>query len=358
MAGSFRQPKWFQCFLGSKARDALLHNGGSPDSFRLLVAASGGPRWIGLVSIDRCLKKFVSQRDRKNPLALLGASSGAWRMAAMACLDKGESYEDLVHEYVEQSFEGSPTPREVSEVCRAYLRRVFSPQRVLKILSNPRFQLNFTTALIRQENPSQITVVKDALASCLANAFDRRLLKWVIRRCLFSVLPHPTLSPLGEDWDALGAERVALGPENFYQALMATGSIPLVLEGESSIPGSPSGHHLDGGWIDYHFEIESPGPILYPHFDPNPIPGWLDKFPPYRKITRRARENLCLILPSEELLALFPTQDYPCREDFHKYPNAIRVKLWRETLEVAKRVESELMACLESGQLPNVGKPL
>lgn len=358
MAGPAHKPKWFRCLLGTQAREALLQSDASPDSFRLMLAASGGPKWLGLVGIDRCLKRFLSQRTPEHPLPLLGASSGSWRMAAMCCDQDGETYEQLIHEYIEQRFEGSPSPREVSEVCRRYIARLFTPARVKHALSNPNFQLNFTTALGPNEHPHQVSTLLRVLSSLVLNMFGRKHLARAYERATFSVLPHPTGSPLEGGWDDFPSHTVPLSEENFQRGLMASGSIPLVLEGESSIPHSPIGHHLDGGLIDYHFEVEQIGPILYPHFDEDPIPGWMDRFPPYRRISRQARDQLCLLLPSQQTLDRFPTGTYPCRQDFQGYPNDARIKLWRQTVEQSQALETELKLCLESGDLVNIAEPL
>ena len=82
MAGPAPRPKWFRCLAGSQARTSLQESS-SPESFHLVLAASGGPRWLGLVGIDRALRQFVGQRKGDERLPVLGASSGAWRMAAL-----------------------------------------------------------------------------------------------------------------------------------------------------------------------------------------------------------------------------------------------------------------------------------
>lgn len=358
MVGPAPKPKWFRCLLGTQARDALLQSGGTPDSFRLMLAASGGPKWLGLVGIDRCLRQFLSQRTTAHALPLLGASSGSWRLAAMCCDQTGETYEQLIDEYIEQRFEGSPSPCEVSEVCRRYLGRLFTTERIQQALTNQTFQLNFTTAFGPTEHPHHLSTLVRVLASLVLNMLGRKHLARAYKRATFSVLPHPVGSPLEGGWDEFPTLAVDLSEQNFLRGLMASGSIPLVLEGESAVPHSPPGHHLDGGLIDYHFEIEREGPILYPHFDDNPIPGWMDKFPPYRRISQAAREHLCLILPSQATLNRYPTGTYPCRQDFHTFPNDARVKLWRRTTEQSQCLEKELTLCLESGDLPKIGERL
>lgn len=358
MAGSASKPRWFRVLLGRQARESLLQAPNPTYAFKLVLAASGGPRWIGLVGIDRALRTWLSRRRSAGPLPLLGASSGAWRMAAWAADNTEQAYQDLIEEYIEQRFEGSPGPAAVSAVCREYLARVFTPERIRFILENPRLQLNFSTALMTGVQPTRTSTLLTLLAATALNGLDRRLLGRSLKRVLFSALPHPEGSVLGRPWDALPTDRVGLSLENFLPAILATGSIPTVLEGESAISGSAPGHHLDGGLVDYHFEVEAPGPILYPHFSPDPIPGWMDRFPPYRRISRRARAELCLVIPSGEFMKRQKTGELPCRQDFHRFSDLERIRLWRQAVADNEALERELQLCLETDDLLRVAEVL
>lgn len=353
MNSSNFKPRWFRCLMGEHAR-TVLQQDASPDTFTLLLAASGGPRWLGLVGIDRSLRGFLSQRS--SPIATLGASSGAWRMAALAADQSGETYEHLIDEYIEQRYSGKPTAEEISAVCRAYLARLFGPERIESALSHPTFQLNFTTALMSRESPTVYNTVATLAWATLLNILDRRLIGHGFKRAVFSRLPHPEHSPLANPWDSIPSVTVPLTRQNFLPGIMATGSIPMVLAGESAIDGSPPGHHYDGGLLDYHFEVEASGPILYPHFSADPIPGWMDRFFPYRRISREARSHLCIILPTDQMLTRYPLRDYPSRHDFKRYPNEERISYWRDTVKENQLLERELMVCLEAGDLVRVSE--
>jgi hypothetical protein len=346
--------------MGQQAREELTRSGCAPDSFRLLLAASGGPRWLGLVGIDRSLARFLRGRRKEGPrLPLLGASSGAWRVAAMACDEDGTAYQELEEAYISQRYEGKPRPHQVSQVCRNYLSAIFTESRLTHALERSPFHANFTTAIFRREGLSGARMVAALAGLPLLNALDRQLLGLLLQRGLFSAGPHPENSPLRAtpSWDAFPTRSVQLNAQNFVPALLASGSIPLVLAGESAIEGAGPGHHVDGGLLDYHFEVESAGPVVYPHFDPNPLPGWLDRFPPYRRLSRAARSKLCLLLPSSEQLSRYPDQFYPGRVDFHRYSNDDRIRRWRQTVQANDQLERELTACLEAGDLVRVAEP-
>lgn len=350
-------PRWFRCLIGKSAKQELLERGLTPNAFRLVLAASGGPKWLGIVGIDRALRRYLQERNR--PISLLGASSGAWRMAAWSCDHSGECFNDLETAYIGQSYEGKPTPRQVSQVCIEYLQKVFTEERTTFSLGPSIFQVNFTTAIYGKENPSNLRLGASLLAQVVLNAWDRRLLGWGFERGLFSAGQIASDSPLRSGpWDNIPTRQIPLTVQNYSRSLLASGSIPFVLSGEVGIPDAGHGHHLDGGLIDYHFEVDSGGPILYPHFTDVLVPGWLDRYWPFRRLTPKAREQLVLILPTPEFIALFPDQKLPCRQDFHRLSNQERIKLWTGATLKNQLIERELTACLESGELLEIAQDL
>lgn len=354
------RPSTFRILIGHEARRQLTETGCGPDSFRLLLAASGGPRWLGLVGIDRSLTRFLRGRRPEGPrLPLLGASSGAWRVAAMACDDSGATYDELEDAYISQRYEGKPSPAEVSHTCRAYLQRIFTPERLAHAIGHSPFHANFTTTIFRREGLSRARMLAAIAGLPFLNALDRKLLALLLQRGLFSAGPHPAGSPLlgSPSWDTFPTRAVPLDAGNFVPALLASGSIPFVLAGESGIAGAGRGHHVDGGLLDYHFEVETAGPVLYPHFNADPLPGWLDRFPPYRRLSRSARAKLCLMLPSTEQLRRYPDSFYPGRDDFYRFSNDERIKRWRQTVQANQELEREMTACLEAGDILRLAEP-
>lgn len=67
---------------------------------------------------------------------------------------------------------------------------------------------------------------------------------------------------------------VALNAGNLRQALLASGSIPMVMEGVRDLPGAGAGTFRDGGLLDYHLDLPYSGDdiVLYPHFTDRVIP--------------------------------------------------------------------------------------
>jgi hypothetical protein len=278
----------------------------------------------------------------------------------MACDNDGAAYSELEQAYIGQRYAGKPTPEQVSQTCRDYLARIFTPARLSHAITESPFQVNFTTAIFRRDRLSRAQMLTAIAGLPLLNAVDRRAMGKVVQRGLFSAGPHPEGSPLlGQpSWDGFPTRWIALDDQNFVPALLASGSIPFVLAGESAIPGAGAGHHVDGGLLDYHFEVETAGPVLYPHFSADPLPGWMDRFPPFRRLSEAARAKLCLILPTDEQLAHYPGSFYPGRVDFYKHSNEQRIGRWRATVKANAPMEAELTACLEAGDLLRIAEAL
>ena len=140
-------------------------------------------------------------------------------------------------------------------------------------------------------------------------------------------------------------EHIALTEQNFLQALMASGSIPAVIEGVKDIPGAPLGMYRDGGIIDYHFDmaIQTDGLVMYPHFYAKPIPGWFDKGLKSRNCTPASYDNVVLITPSDEFVRQLPYGKIPDRKDFEDMDAETRIKYWHKVIRESDRLADEFL---------------
>jgi hypothetical protein len=124
------------------------------------------------------------------------------------------------------------------------------------------------------------------------NAFGRRRLARYLERVVFqagaasAVLQEP-------GFDDFGLVRVPLDTDNAEDALLASGTIPLLATPVRNIAGAPAGNYWDGALIDYHLllpysrstrqDANRSRIVLYPHFNNYVTPGWLDKHLPWRR---------------------------------------------------------------------------
>ena len=138
--------------------------------------------------------------------------------------------------------------------------------------------------------------------------------------------------------------------------LIASGSIPLVLEGVVGIDGASEGTYWDGGIIDYHLHLpyaHIEGLVLYPHFTNKIVPGWLDKMLPWRKAKGASLDNVVLVCPSAKYLDKLPLKKLPDRNDFKRFENDYdaRVKYWRFAMDESARLRDELAELIVSGDV-------
>jgi hypothetical protein len=166
------------------------------------------------------------------------------------------------------------------------------------------------------------------VASAALNVVSRKSLGLFYRRSLF--YDARDLPPF---YNASGfpLDRIHLTETNLVDAVLASGAIPLVLQGVRDIDGAPRGMYRDGGIIDYHLDLPLSEPdrlTLFPHFFEYLIPGWFDK-----KLTWR-------------------------RPDPRHIDRTIFVKVWRSAVAACERLAEELNDVLDKGQLPARLEPL
>jgi hypothetical protein len=141
---------------------------------------------------------------------------------------------------------------------------------------------------------------------------------------------------------------------------MASGSIPLVMEGVRAIGGAPPGVYRDGGVTDYH--VHSPltgadGVVLYPHYCGHLVPGWFDKLLPWRRAGGKALSRVLLMYPDPGFVARLPYGKIPDRRDFHVLDPDARKRYWRRVIAECERLAEELAQVLETGELGDRVEP-
>ena len=95
--------KALHIYAGPKALAHMAANGLKPEHIGVIPAAAGGPKGLILGPLDRFLfGEWLPQSTQ--PIDLVGASIGAWRMTT-ACLDNPvQGFERLSHDYIHQDY--------------------------------------------------------------------------------------------------------------------------------------------------------------------------------------------------------------------------------------------------------------
>lgn len=339
-----------QLFAGPTALRRIQQEGLSADMFRLIVGASGGPKWFVLYGLDRYLFGDFFAR-RTHPLATLGSSAGAWRLACLGTADPVGAVDRLALNYSRQRYSAKPAIGEISHEARLLVDLVLGESGAAEIASNQRVSVhivaNRTRGLLQSDRKALLA--SGLLLSASANAVSRRSLGMSFERIVFHgerELPNLT------QWRDLPTRTVALRENNVRDALLASGSIPMIMEGVRNIQGAPTGTYRDGGITDYHFDLPfmcGDDLVLYPHFYSRIVPGWFDKSLKWRKVNPQHFHNVLLLTPSPEFVRSLPYGKIPDRKDFETMQYDDRLSYWQTVLRESERLAEEFDRVVKSG---------
>lgn len=343
---------------GRRAFVRLQEHGLTPALVHSMLAASGGPKGLMLVQLDRYLTgEFLALSTQ--PIDLLGTSVGAWRMACyaqsapLAALDRFERF------YSSQHYSARPTREEITDEVQRMLTGILGVTGAAEIVVNPRYRLHVIAARAlggaASDSKARLLAAMGLLAA--SNVFSRRAPYWWFERVMFKHgeggFPWHTSLPLAATPDFTA--------DNVFPALMATGSIPLVVNGIRDIPGAPAGTYRDGGLTDYHLTVplaEKEGIVLYPHFFPKVVPGWFDKALGWRIPDVTHFDDVLLVTPSREFIASLPNGRIPDRRDFMEFSPDERARNWQQVASATRRMVDELHDLLSTERWRTVLRPL
>lgn len=303
-----------------------------------MVGASGGAKLLGLGHLDRFLFGDFLQRSN-HPMELYGSSIGSWRHAALASPDPARAITILQDRYLNQSWDENETrsPTEVvDELCEWVMDGILTPGTATHICQHPRFTTHIVTARGRGLNSSgrRSAVALGMAIAAISNSLNRNFLAQGFQRAVFS-----SGASTGFQFRDFDTVHVPLSEKNLRSALLASGSIPLLMSGHRDIHDAPQGHYWDGGIIDYHFDFDNcagDGLVLYPHFTDSITKGWFDKALRWRRIRPEVLDRLVLIAPSTSYVDSLPYQKIPDRGDFQRFEQTERLRYWNQTIEQSK----------------------
>jgi hypothetical protein len=340
-------------YAGPRARRHIEQHGLRPQDVSVVPGAAGGPKGLVLGPLDRYI--FGDWLARSNqPVHLVGASIGAWRMAT-ACLDDCVlGFEQLERDYIAQEYDiepgrKRPTARHVSQRFGQSLESFYGG-RVHQVLEHPRFRLHIVTSrgmhVLGREH--RFGTPLGYLGAWLSNGLHRKALGLWLERVVFTACEAGQPLRLPFDEKDFRTRQVALSAANFFPALQASCSIPFVLEAMHDIPGAPRGAYWDGGITDYHLHLNyaashPDGLVLYPHFQKAVVPGWLDKTWRWRHGATPFLDNTVVLAPDPDWVRTLPNGKLPDRNDFVHYGTdlAARVRAWSTAAAASAQLAQE-----------------
>ena len=265
--------------------------------------------------------------------------------------------------------------------------------------SNRGIQLNFCffAALRKRLFKGTGKTMFKVIYAAECHARNRKALGAWLERVVFSSpqgdgpagAPLPAPLPFGTH--DFRTRQVRLTPANFMDTLQASCSIPFVLQAVHHIEGAPPGAYWDGGLTDYHMHLayhqpqgainniaasaysesaagrfdsqftmggsealQGAGLVLYPHFQHQVVPGWLDKALRWRHKATPALDSMVVLSPDPQWVKTLPNAKLPDRQDFTHYgpDTAARSKAWLAATGAAQQLADELAQWL---QRPDMG---
>lgn len=339
---------------GRDAYTRIRSEGFSPAAVGAVAGASGGAKWLVLSQLDRVvLDRLLPGFD--GPVHTIGSSIGAWRFACYARSDPLAAIERFESAYLEQGYSAQPDRAEITNKSREILEEILGDAGAVEVLAHPVLRSSIMTVRSRRLTASERpTALGAGLALAMAaNAVHRPALGGFFERGLFYDRRD---APPWRDAPGFRVRTVPLSNDNLADAILASGSIPMVLSGVADIPGAPPGIYRDGGVIDYHLDLPLlvPGRLtLYLHFFNWLKPGWFDRRLPWRRVNAGNFSSTLLICPSPSFIATLPNAKVPDRQDFLRHPHDERVRIWREVVKRCEVLAEELDRTLDGDRLPS-----
>ncbi len=344
---------------GDRAFEIIKDEGLDLARVKVFAGASGAAKFLILTGIDRVLMPLL--KHRKDPLHLIGSSIGAFRMAAYAHKEPIKAINTMEYGYIHQFYPSKrPGKDAITDKSIEIMNSYIKDGDIDYILNNPDMTISFLAAKSRHLAKSENNIMQtlNLAVAATANYINRRYLGYFFERAVFSSVNDINF----RFSDTFRTHRYLLTKENFKKALMASGSIPVMMRGVPDIAGAP-GMFRDGGMIDYHLDIpflddrDRDRLVLFPHFYEYVIPGWLDKY-----TNRRARvenlKNTVIIAPSRDFVHSLPYHKIPDRKDFNRLSDEERVRYWNTVVNKNHQLGDELHEAIESGRIRKIVKKI
>jgi len=361
-------------YAGPQARRHIEQHGLRPQDVRVVPAAAGGPKGLVLGPLDRFIfGDWLASSSQ--PVHLVGASVGAWRMATACLNDPVQAFLRLESDYIRQHFEVQPGQKRPSaQLVSAQFGQSledFYGGRLQEVLQHPRYKLHIVTSrgrhLLGREH--RLRTPLGYLGAFVTNTVHRKAMGAWLERVVFSSQG----APLPFATSDYRTRQVALNEANFNPALQASCSIPFMLKSVHNIPGAPPGAYWDGGITDYHLHLNyasdliasgeemtglkkgnsseksaGTGLVLYPHFQKAVVPGWLDKGLKWRHKATHFLDNMVLLAPDPLWIKTLPNGKLPDRADFMHYGADLqaRMKAWSRATAASQQLADEWQAWL------------
>lgn len=354
-----------QIFAGEKAFEKIQKNGLSPEDVSTVFGASGAAKWLAIYGLDRAIfDSWLPQSQ--NTIRLFGTSVGAWKLAAAAQNKPAEALSLLANAYINQYYEYDVKPKDVVCETNKIINAFLPADKVVEILNSSRYR--YSCGAVKSKgvlaNEDRLRLGLAMLKGLSLSALKKPLMSMMDRVIFSDQRDAMALSEIrSQHYDGQLSREIALNSDNFVNALRASGSIPVIMDGVDNISGAAEGIYRDGGLLDYHpipnRIFKSPGLTLYPHFYSHLTPNWFDKFYRGREAKERDLSEVVMLSPSPEFIAKLPDARLPDRKDFRIFRgnNEERAKRWNFSMNESLSLGQEFLDLCKSGEIASRVKP-
>ncbi|MFT4653264.1 MAG: hypothetical protein ACI82S_000907 [Patiriisocius sp.] len=345
-------------YAGKTALSRIQSEGLKPEMFSAFLGASGGPKWFVLAGLDKVIFNEFMHKSARH-VDIIGSSAGAFRATCFAQSNPSAAISRLAERYSTVVYSEKPSVSEITQKGIELLDYMVGDKGVSEALNSTSKSLHIVVARCHGLTASEQKLKQFAGLAIAAgrNAMSRKKLAKSFTRVIFSSnkegLAFSEKMPIK-------TEQAFLSQKNFLDCLMASGSIPAVIEGVENIAGVENGMFRDGGIIDYHFDmkLETPDLVLYPHFYDKLTPGWFDKSLKSRSCHPESYDNVLLVAPSEEFVAQLPYGKIPDRKDFSEIPAQERIAYWTRVIKESDRLAEHFLNVVEHSNPAQFIKPI
>jgi hypothetical protein len=356
---------------GPKAMEHLRDAGLRAQDIAIVPAAAGGPKGLIFQKLDQWLfGTWLPSAPRER--TLIGASIGAWRMAAACSSDPVAAFQRLGDLYCEQRYPPKPSPQTVSEFCTRFLVDLIAGEEAA-VTQHPHHRLHILASrgsrFLKAPRFKALAMVGFG-AAVLGNMLSRSQLAHHLERVVIGDARDPAFW-LKAKFDAFHTHFSPLSADNIHSALLASATLPFIMEPVRDVAHAPVGTYWDGGLIDYHLALPysrvvgnpEGGLVLYPHFGAHLVPGWFDKQLPWRRASigwnRHWLDNVILVSPSAAFLRTLTRGKLPDRNDFLYYGinHDLRILNWQLAISEGDRLRDAFAAFVEKPDM-SIVRPL
>lgn len=337
---------------GPTAYAKIQRDGLHPEDVTAVFGASGAAKWLGIYGLDSAIfGQWLA--PAKHQIFLYGTSVGAFKLAAAAQSDPVAAFKRLANSYIEQQYPEGFSRETIARENQRIIDGLLPDTAIAEVLQSDKYLFSCgavqcegllgSESLMRQRLGMVRAALQTALPGKSRLEFSRVICAGEAARGL--IKPK-------------AGQFVPLQPATFKQALIASGSLPVYMNGVKGLGAQSHVTYRDGGLLDYHpvpenLLADTSGLVLYPHFYSHVVERWFDKFYPWRKVAPERLANVVLISPSDGFVQTLPQQRIPDRKDFTLYQrrDAQRMDLWQRAAAQSFELGEAFLALARSGDI-------